>query len=127
MTNVTKSHGPDAPPSFHGVHGGHEGVVNGAKHIEQPSSKDAVASFAVPEVYETFRFVIQGIEKTFTTFHWLIRHRSAHRNKWGAKERTVDGILDETHARLAKLSTKKLAKVEETSGVVMGVCRRHLA
>lgn len=120
---------------LHGVRNERQGIVEGAKHIEQRPSKDAVAVFANvprPEVYETVCFVIASIERTFTTFfqrfnHWLIRHGPTYRQKWGAKERTVDAIINDARGRLLQLSNDELEKVEETSGVVLGVRRQLLA
>ena len=120
---------------LNGVNGEREGIVNGAKDIKQPLSKDSVAEMPVvprPEMYDTICFVIKGIEKTFTTYfqrlnHWLIRHGSVYRQKWGAKQRTVDGIINDVRARLVKLSKTELSEAEDTSGVVMGVRRQLLA
>lgn len=120
---------------LHGVRDERQGIVEGATVFSQPPSKDAVAVFAPvprPEVYETVCFVIASIEKTFTTFfqrlnHWLIRHGPTYRQKWGAKQRTVDAIINDARASLQRLSNDELEKVEETSGVVLGVRRQLLA
>ncbi|KAI3320947.1 putative cytochrome P450 oxidoreductase [Xylariaceae sp. AK1471] len=117
------------------VGGEREGIVHGAKYIKQPLSKDSIAEMPVlpkPEMYETICFVIKGIEKTFTTYfqrlnHWIIRHGPTYRRKWGAKIRTVDGIINDARARLVKLSKDELIAAKETSGVVMGVRRQLLA
>lgn len=120
---------------LHGVNGEREGIVNFAKDISQPPSKDSIAEMPMvtrPEMYNTICFVIKGIEKTFTTYfqrlnHWLIRHGPEYRRKWGAKQRTVDGIIDDVRSRLMKLSKTELLQSEETSGVAMGVRRQLLA
>lgn len=111
------------------------GIMKRLKDITQPESKDAGAVMPVvprPTMYEVIVFIIQSVEKSFTSFsqplhHWLLRQRPAYKEKVALKDRIVDGILRETWSKLERLSTSELKECEETSGLAMGARRALLA
>lgn len=120
---------------LNGIRGERDGTVEAVKNMDQPVSKDSVATMPAvpkPDMYNIICFVIQSVERTFLSFfqpqhHWFIRQSPAYKQKWALKNRIVNGIISGTRSQLEHLSAKQLADCDETSAVVMGVHRQLLA
>ena len=99
----------------------------------QPASLDSLAqlpNIRKPELCENVSFFISTVAKSlksvFPTWSlWYLRQQPIHRQRLARKNDTIDGHIERTRAKLASLSQKQLAELEETSAVVTGV-RRHL-
>lgn len=105
---------------LNGVRGQIEGIRGKIAGINQSESLDSIAempTIPVPEMYATVCFVIKGIEKTLTTYfqrfnHWLVRQGPAYKSRWGAKQRTVNGVIDSEYERLSQISRAELLDTE---------------
>ncbi|KAK8079183.1 hypothetical protein PG994_002990 [Apiospora phragmitis] len=105
------------------------------KTVAQPASLDSVAQLPIvqkPEMCSDVSFFISTIAKSLKSLFppwslWYLRQQPLHRQRLARKENTIDGHIENTRARLARLSPEQLKELEEDSAVVTGVRRQLLA
>ncbi|KAL9122647.1 MAG: hypothetical protein Q9187_000799 [Circinaria calcarea] len=108
-------------------------VLRASRDTIQPASPDSLAQLPAirkPEMCENVSFFISTVAKSlksvFPTWSlWYLRQQPIHRQRLARKNSTIDGHIESTRAKLARLSEEQLKELEETSAVVTGV-RRHL-